>query len=332
MKVVCVALLLVCALQGLSWDADFARARKSGALVLENLRVVDQDGVPVHNARVWCGVQTGLGMNDFVVVSGATDTNGEYCIRAKCTKTINCRIRKHGYYACETNFVYGTKGVSEEISNGRWQPYGGMHVIRLMKMVNPVQMTGWTRRRDFKVPQYGDWIGFDLERGDYTEPHGVGTNDDIRLRFFLEDKAIDDYRMTMEVSFTNSPFAGAYKFNRRLESEFQGEYLAATNAIYASYLKFYYERSPGRPAVKHMLTESEGLVFRIRAEVGEDGNLKSARYGKILGPWKFVGPGGMSLPAVLISCADNDLNLEDGMTYEAALKSEKQFNERHSER
>lgn len=332
MKVISIALFLICALQGLAWDIDSARARRFGALMQENLCVVDQDGIPVQGARVWCGVQTGPGMNDYSVVSGSTDTNGEYCIQAKCTKAVNCRIRKHGYYACETNFVYGAKGSSEELSDGRWQPYGERRVIRLMKMINPVPMTGWTRRRDFKIPRYGDWIGFDLEAGDYTKPHGAGKCDDVLLRFFMEDKAMDDCRMTMEVSFTNSLCAGAYKFSRRLESELQGEYKAATNATYESYLKYVFERRPGCPVLKQMLSESEGLVFRIRTVVDEAGNLKSARYGKMLGPWKFVGPGGMSLPSVQISRADNDLNLEDEASYEAALKSEERFNASHPEK
>ena len=59
-------------------DMALYNARKKGALICECLRVVDQDGEPVADAKIWGGLQTGDGLNDNTPVRGMTDTNGEY--------------------------------------------------------------------------------------------------------------------------------------------------------------------------------------------------------------------------------------------------------------
>ena len=75
-----------------SSDHILYRAREHGALARECLRVVDQDGLPVADAKVWGGLQTGGNLRDFTPISGVTDTNGEYVIQGKCTNRIRCDI------------------------------------------------------------------------------------------------------------------------------------------------------------------------------------------------------------------------------------------------
>ena len=91
-------------------------ARRYGAQAKEYLRVIDQDGMPVAGARVWGGLQTGDGYNDFIAIRGTTDTNGEYVIQGKCTNRIRCDITKAGYYRSE--FLLTSYGYSHALKNG----------------------------------------------------------------------------------------------------------------------------------------------------------------------------------------------------------------------
>ena len=82
-------------------DLALYRAREFGAQAKECLRVVDQDGSPVAEAKVWGGLQTGGHLNDSIAINGFTDTNGEYVVEGKCTNRIRCSITKTGYYKSE---------------------------------------------------------------------------------------------------------------------------------------------------------------------------------------------------------------------------------------
>ena len=108
-------------------------AREHGALAMECLQVVDQDGSPIADAKIWGGLQTGGNRNDFIEISGATNTNGEYVIRGKCTNRIRCDVTKEGYYRSE--FLLTNYGYSHEVKEGKWQPYGDKHTIVLKKRI-----------------------------------------------------------------------------------------------------------------------------------------------------------------------------------------------------
>ena len=102
MRVVVLSSMMVySAFCGMAQDFSLSNAREHGALARECLRVVDQDGRPVANAKVWGGVQTGGNLNDFIPISGTTNTNGEYIIQEKCTNRIRCDITKEGHYRSE---------------------------------------------------------------------------------------------------------------------------------------------------------------------------------------------------------------------------------------
>ena len=93
------------------------KARKYGAQAKECLRVIDQDGMPVAGARVWGGLQTGDGYNDFVSIRGNTDVNGEYVIQGKCTKRIRCDITMDGYY--DSEFLLTRYGHTHNLKDGK---------------------------------------------------------------------------------------------------------------------------------------------------------------------------------------------------------------------
>ena len=116
-------------------ELTLAKARRYGAQAKECLLVVDQDGMPVADARIWGGLQTGDGYKDFIPIRGSTDTNGEYIVQGKCTNRIACQITKEGYYASE--FVLPNYAYRHTFKDGKWIPYGSQHTVVLKKIINP---------------------------------------------------------------------------------------------------------------------------------------------------------------------------------------------------
>src|SRR5574344_2756710 len=153
---------------------------------------------------------------------------------------------------------------------------------------------------------------------------GYGEVFDVLLRFVQYGDPLQEYWITMAVSFTNSPCSGAYLVKRDTESEMEGAYRAETNAVYVR--EFSYEYRHGRPIVSDILGKEDCLVFRSRAVVDEEGKLKSARYGKIYGPWDFVGPRGMYMGRFFFNPTTGDTNLEDLETAERSKRLQRERN------
>lgn len=306
----------------LAQSRELYLARAYGALAKECLRIVDQDGVPVSGANLWGGLQTGDGYNDFTPIRGISDTNGEYVIEGKCTDRIRCDITLDGYYASE--FELTDYGHTHSIGGGRWLPYGSKRKIVLNKILNPIPLCCHNSRTSFRIPVYNEWVGFDFERFDFVRPHGQGLEKDMMLRFALDNPSRDDYHMTMEVSFTNNPYAGIYELPRNKSSELESVYHADTNAFYQQSIAYRFDRCPGKvPRYTQQLTSQNYLVFRTRTMVDAEGKLVSAHYGKIYGDWNFVGPGGMSMARCIFNLTPNDTNLEDSDTAERSLKRQR---------
>ena len=147
---------------------------------------------------------------------------------------------------------------------------------------------------------------------------------------------ISDFKTSMEVSFTNNPYAGAYKLSKDSYSEMHTVYNADTNAAYQSSFLFVHERHPigrqkpivyveGMKENDTRLDDQSYLVFRTRTEVDEKGNLVSAHYGKIDGLWEFFGS--MRAASIQFNPIPNDTNLEDAKTAEYSRMRQRQREE-----
>ncbi len=320
-KYFCFVLLTIVTCAVFAQDFNLYKALTYGAKVKEVLRVVDQDGLPVAGAKVWGGFQTGDGLNDFTPIDGVTDTNGVYVIEGKCTRGLRCRVTYDGYY--KSVFELTDYGTSSKPVNGTWQPYGMNHTLVLNKIINPQPLVCHIYD-SLKIPVYDEWIGFDLEKYDYVSPYGKGLEKDMLLRFTLKTTSREDYHKTMEVSFANNPFAGAYEMPRNTESEFQSVYHADTNATYRPSFFYSYNRTLEKGIdSSNRLQKDKYLIFRTRTKVDAEGRLVSAHYGKIYGDWSIVGVGGMRMDEVAFNSIPNDTNLEDLHTAERSRISKR---------
>ena len=299
------------------------RARRYGAQAKECLRVLDQDGKPVEGARVWGGLQTGDGYNDFIPIRGLTDTNGEYVIQGKCTNRIRCDITKTGYY--DSEFLVASYGYTHSVKDGIWQPYGTRTEITLKKIINPVA-TG-RRYIDRKIPAYGEWIGYDFKEADWVSPWGKGKWSDAKIRFTSREVGAFDFGYKMELSFEHSPFAGVVRRKKNAFSRFPSVYNAVTNDVYKNVITFEVDKTGARKRIWDHLANDEYLIFRTRTKVNEKGVLVSAHYGRIDGEWKFYELHGMWVRGIYFNVVPNDTNLEDRDSFEDAMQRKHQREE-----
>lgn len=307
-------------------DLALYNAMKHGADVKIVLHVVNQDGDAIPGALITGGMTTGGGINDYSEVHGISDRHGVFTIKGKCTDFLRCTIEKDGYYSSEFKYYCYRKDISPVIVDKKWQPYGLFETIMLKEIINPQPMAFNGGQKSFAIPALGTWIGFDCLLFDFNYPFGHGEEADFLLRFTLNRTARNDYHMTMEVSFTNHPHAGAYLAPKDTFSDFQSVYCADTNASFISNLTYKYDRSPGIRAKTTELDENHYLVFRTRTHTNEMGRLCSAHYGKLYGKWNYVGPKGMNIDQMVFNPNPNDSNLEDEHTanYSRMLKSQRQ--------
>ena len=298
-------------------DVSRARGYAYGAKAKEVFCVVDQDGVPVAGARIYGAFVGGPDVNGF------TDKNGVYTAKGRCKDWLNYTFYKEGYYETRGKVQYLDTTSFPAVVSGKWQPYGSRRQIVLKKIKNPKKMIcqGSKFYGRYTCPEFGRWLGFDLAQMDWVRPFGEGEISDVLLRFTHDDSK--NFYSAMEVSFTNSPYAGAYVMSQDSFSEFKTAYSVDTNKTFKSYYLFDYENSPlGRH--DNILRRDQYMVFRIRTKIDEDGRLISAQYGRIMGRWGYL-EGGMVMNNGLLNPTPNDLNLEDVVKARQAVLGYKQF-------
>ncbi len=302
-------------------DVSRARGYAYGAKAKECFYVVDQDGKSVSGARI---------VGEFVGgpnVNGFTDKNGVYTAKGRCKDCLRYSFCKEGYYKTQGDIRYLDTTSFPAVVNRKWQPYGSRRQIVLKRIKNPKKMICQDLYDKkffgrYKYPAFDRWVGFDLAQKDWVQPFGEGAISDVMLRFTRDDSK--NYYRSMEVSFTNTPFAGAYIMNKESFSEFKTTYMVDTNMTFRPYYYFDYQNAPvGRH--NNVLNNDQYMVFRIRTKVDANGNLISAHYGRLMGGWDFFERGGMAMANEFLNPVPNDLNLEDAETARKAVLGYKQF-------
>lgn len=298
-------------------ESAFAQLIRNGAVAKYVYRVVDDEGVPVSNATAHVRFSSYARPQDNADWRIDTDTNGIFVAEHRLNEKFTVGIGKAGYYRTYDKIDYFGMSAEERLSkvkDGKWQPYGETRTVVLKKIRNPIMMRGAPSYVDFKIPVYDKWLGFDFDNNQFVSPYGNGRYSDVLLRFTLKTAAHNDYHMKMEISFTNQLFAGAYNMKKDLKSEMASVYFADKKAAFTQLITYQYDRPATSCDVVEKLCADEYLVFRTRTEVDDKGNLVAARYGKIYGPWHYVGPRGMSICGVFFNPTPNDTNLEDAET------------------
>lgn len=328
---VCVGAWLLCEgvispemMKAMSHDKSRVIGETKGAKAKEILRVVDQDGVPVMNARIYGSFWPGDNGRKYILVYGLTNIDGVYIAEGVSKWKFTYQVTKDGYYMSNGVIDYLAATNVPVVASGKWQPYGTTRNVILKKIKNPVPLVH-SKSSNPKPPSFDEWYGYDIERRQWVKPFGNGVHSDMLIKISIDAKnKINDFKAVMEVSFTNNPHAGAYVMKKDDFSEMKSVYEADTNASYQSSFKFIHEKRAiigqtpfsryvsGAQKIDTRLDDNSYIVFRTRTKVDNNGNLVSSHYGKIYGLWQFFGR--MCAANVQFNPTPNDPNLEDEET------------------
>lgn len=236
-----------------------------------------------------------------------------FVAEGKTNERVSIGVDMEGYYHTFGRVTFRSSTSGYRVVDGKWQPYGETRTVVLKKIKNPTVMSPMKGENRRGYPEDGVWAGYDLEKHDWVAPIGNGVCEDMKIRFVTQKFSDVDFARTMDVSFADIPYGGAYRMDTDNFSEFKTVYSANTNAAYLSTYKYEFKHE-GRNLVRNELAQGEYLVFRTRTRVNPDGSLKSAHYGVIMGNWKFFEPYGMGIGRTLFNPMPNDTNLEDAET------------------
>jgi hypothetical protein len=239
------------------------------------LEVVDEQGRPVTDAL--------LGYDK---KSPRTDKHGKLNILTNPSNgAAGGGIGKEGYY----DSIFHQDFIVRKFIF--WQPWNKQIKVVLRPVVNPVPM--YVRNRTFQFPAINKPLGFDLTKADWTPPYGSGTHSDFILRVDRTFKDNNNFDATLTISFPNK-YDGILliKDNRGGDFGVGSQFQLPRNAPEDGYQNKFVKRvSSGSYGFRNAKEDDNNYIFRVRSE-SENGKLKRAMYGKILGDIRFGPIGG----------------------------------------
>jgi hypothetical protein len=250
------------------------------------LKVVDENGNAVPDAIVNFGFSEahpkwggGIGVS----VKTVTDDTGSASGSGYSSETVGCDVHKDGYYDGGPSHIEFKDAVL-----GRWQPWNPVYKVVLKKILNPIPM--YAKHVRIVVPAFDQPIGFDLAAADWVKPFGTGTTSDLVFTMSHTLNGPMDFSATLLLAFTNGE-DGLQVVPKNLKQDQGWSRLTFTrNSPEAGYNHSWtttLTRVPGKFKEEHV--DGMGYFFRVRTAATDNGEIKSANYGKIAGDISIVG-------------------------------------------
>ena len=276
--------------------------------------VKDDEGSPVSNAtvKIWTDKSRYGGWaksSQYEYYTGITDTNGTVRISFAC------------YVAYFEGCAYSDRHYREDcgyvevkhIGHADWSATLTEHSkdlsFTLRRKKNPIPMYVSSTPLEFKLPSQKGFWGFDLKAHDWIAPYGKGVVADFSIDYLEESMTNGLFSCTGAVVFAG--LNGAYVMKKNKSKAFWSVHEADTNAVYAQHFPFYYfpAEDGSRREYRHdTINEDEYLVLRTRVETDSFGNVRSANYSKIYGP--FLVGRGLRFRQSCFNPTPNDPNIE----------------------
>ncbi|MGC6454936.1 MAG: hypothetical protein ACON46_00235 [Coraliomargaritaceae bacterium] len=150
-----------------------------GPLVTVNVAVSDETGAPLEGAIVSGGFQS----KDTGTPAAIDQSNklGKASIRGHAPLvSINLVVNKDRYYISKFNRIGTTERYLAELA-----PRTRSRNVTLRQIRNPRSLIA-KRVHELPIPVENEWVGYDLELGDWVEPQGKGQRADFLLRYKKE--------------------------------------------------------------------------------------------------------------------------------------------------
>jgi hypothetical protein len=225
------------------------------------LRAVDESGNPISGANADIGYYANSQPANAL---GITDTNGMFTASHAVPESlaeVSLQAEKSGYYTTWERRLLGPN-----YDPAKWI---FTQTLVLKKIGKPIAMYA-KRINSLRVPEFNKAIGYDLMIGDWVGPYGKGVNTDL----FITEKHTDPQSgYILSVSFPK-PGDGIQEFTLP-DAEKGGGLRSAHEAPADGYQREVSQTETTNP--------NRNFYLRVRTKLDENGNVVSARYGKIYG-------------------------------------------------
>lgn len=223
-------------------------------------RVVDDAGLIVSNAVISTNTQrdrlANLGHADSPQrkIIAITDTNGCARIEFPCySGEFSSYVSSMGFYPehkknLRFNYARDSVFFAHLLEHEKHLSF------TMRKKLNPIPCFGYGAGEDFPFPLKNGRFGFDMEKGDWTVPHGKGEVADFILR---REESNGVYRAVLEFE---GPFNGAYKQKQESSTSFKSTYRADTNHVYAQTMDIWTKKRMGRRLFVHSSFQTRSIL------------------------------------------------------------------------
>jgi len=242
--------------------------------------------------------------------NGKTDANGNVTLTLPClfgNVSISTQHGFPGYYPNGLDYQF------TNVVSGKWQPWNPIVDLIVKPILNPIPMYARNMGAlgaNLTLPAKNIPIGFDLEAADFVAPYGKGTVSD--LIFTLTEKVpFVNYSQPFDISLNLSFSNKGDGIQSVIVPPNQGKVMPryAPDSGYKATLVQKMARYANGKGLNTQVNENQNYFFRVRSVLDEQGNVKSALYGKIYGEIGFWGNQHLRFTYYL-NPNSNDRNLE----------------------
>lgn len=239
------------------------------------VEVSDESGVLIDGAIIKVIFESEIGKN--TLKEGVSVTNEPFIAQAPIVQPyVTVEVQKDRYYKSARTYMFKDRN---KITN-RYMPWGEKKTLAMRRIIDPqVGLKGSFHKM---TPEFNVPLGFDIVDGDWVKPYGCGLVSDFIFTIHQqEDGMVSDYT----ISFVNDG-DGIQECDYQYEatSVFKWPYQAPIDGYSPAFKKVIGYKGvdvKGNERIKD--PGSSRYVFRIRTSYGDNGEIKSALYGKIKG-------------------------------------------------
>ncbi|MBQ2281752.1 MAG: hypothetical protein II332_03185, partial [Kiritimatiellae bacterium] len=188
-------------------------------------------------------------------------------------------IKKDGYYRTFKKFTFAEMGKESNVVNGKWQPYGEKETIKLRKIKKPSIKNSCNKF--VETQQLYEWVGFDMQKGDFVKPHGQGEISDFEIMFEWDGNIGKKFTSVYVKLRFKDEFSGYYICEKNITSDFKWEYQAVPNNINLTEAEFSRCKKNNGQRLVNKFDSTKCFVIRSRCIINEKGELVSSNYSVI---------------------------------------------------
>ena len=223
------------------------------------LNIVDQTQHPIPQAQ--CVLQFNRADSGKTeVVTGSTDTDGNFTAKVNTLESLYIEVSKPGYYQARLYDIPGNQDIRQ--------------ILKLPAKINPtalyVRHHSGNISEGLKFPKTSQWFEYDLKAGDWVQPKGKGIVADVKMRLNCDAKSLSNTYLELEAIEASAGFH------------------IVDEIISYSELKLPHQASESNYVKTLVINGADwenfrGIFIRSRVQLDKDSKITSANYGKIQG-------------------------------------------------